>query len=115
MAFVYAVTVDLFFGERFDHALRQLGHQAQVVDLSAGPAPEALPAGVDLALIDLEAGPAALDLVRAARAAGVKVLAFGPHVDTDLRHAAQEAGADRVVTKSRLTASFADLLAVMLS
>lgn len=114
MAFVYAVTADLFFGERFEHALGHLGHRAQVVDLSAGPAPQALPAGVDLALIDLEAGPAALDLVRVARAAGVKVLAFGPHVDTALRHAAQEAGADRVVTKSKLTASFAELIASML-
>lgn len=114
MAFVYAVTADLFFGERFERALAQLGHQAQVVDLSAGPAPEALPGGVDLALVDLEAGPVALELVRTARAAGVKVLAFGPHVDTELRQAAEAAGADRVVTKSRLTASFADLLASML-
>lgn len=114
MAFVYAVTADLFFGERFEHALRQLGYQAEVVDLSAGPAPQALPESINLALIDLEAGPVALELVRTARAAGVKVLAFGPHVDTDLRHAAQEAGADRVVTKSKLTASFAELIASML-
>lgn len=114
MAFIYAVTADLFFGERFEHALRQLGHQAEVVDLSAGPAPSALPESINLALIDLEAGPVALELVRRARAAGVKVIAFGPHVDTDLRHAAQEAGADRVVTKSKLTASFPDLIASML-
>lgn len=111
MAFVYAVTADLFFAERFEQALRQLGHQAQVVDLSAGPAPGALPEGVNLALIDLEAGPVALALVRQARAAGVKVLAFGPHVDLDLHQAAREAGADRVVPRSKLTASFAELIA----
>lgn len=111
MAMIYAVTADLFFAERFERALQQLGHEARVVDLSAGGAPEGLPAGVQLALIDLEAGPVALDLIRAARAAGVKSLAFGPHVDTELRHAAREAGADQVVTKSRLTTSFAELIA----
>jgi DNA-binding NarL/FixJ family response regulator len=114
MAFVYAITADLFFAERFERALQQLGHRARVIDLSGGPAPEALPAGVDLALVDLEAGPAALELVRQARSAGVKVLAFGPHVDAERRQAAQEAGADRVVTKSKLTASFAQLIASML-
>ncbi|MFZ5815034.1 MAG: hypothetical protein ACOY93_06985 [Bacillota bacterium] len=114
MAFIYAVTADLFFAERFERALQQLGHQARVVDLSAGPAPGPLPEGTQLALIDLEAGPVALELVRAARAAGVKVLAFGPHVETELRHAAREAGADRVVTKSKLTASFGELIAGML-
>lgn len=110
MAFIFAVTADLFFAERFEHALRQLGHEARVVDLSAGPAPDALPGGTDLALIDLEAGPVALDLVQKARAAGVKVLAFGPHVDTELHEAARQAGADQVVAKSKLTRSLAELI-----
>lgn len=114
MAVIYAVTTDLFFGERLDRALNEMGHQPTVVDLSTGSAPEALPPGTALAIIDLEAGPVALEQVRAARQAGVKVLAFGPHVEVAARRAAEEAGA-QVVTKSKLTSSFADLVAAALA
>lgn len=107
MAVVYAVTTDLFFGERLERALQGMGHKTTVIDLSADPAPAALPQGVDLAIIDLEAG--ALEQVQAARRAGVRVLAFGPHVEVAARRAAEEAGA-QVVAKSQLTRSFEDLV-----
>lgn len=113
MADVYALTADLFFGERLEQALKQLNHQGRVVTLSDGPAPVSLPEGVQLVIVDLEAGEATIEAVRQAKTAGAKVLAFGPHVDLDLRRAAREAGADQVVTKSKLTASFAELVAAL--
>lgn len=113
MSFVYAVVNDLFFGDRIGNALQQLGYQSSVVDLSldtAGP----IPPGVNLVLADLEAGDAALETIRAAQARALPVLAFGPHTDLALREAALQAGATRVVAKSKLTSSFAELVADML-
>ncbi len=112
---IFAATADLFFGERIERALQQLGHESRVVDLSGEAPPDVLPVGTSLALIDLEAGAVAIDLVRAARAGGVRVLAFGPHVDLELRQSALDAGADRVVAKSKLTHSFAELVGDLLS
>lgn len=115
MAFIYAVTADLFFAERFERALQQLGHQVYMVDLSEGEPPATLPDGLQLALIDLEAGDVALAELTRAKAAGLKILAFGPHVEAERFRAAQAAGADRVVAKSKLTASFPELIAGLLA
>lgn len=109
MSAVLVVVNDLFFAERLGGALQHLGHQATVVDLSMDALPATLPA-VDLLLVDLEGGEPALAAVRAAKAAGMPVLAFGPHVELALREAALAAGASRVVAKSKLTASFPELL-----
>ena len=117
MAIVYALAADLFFAERLEKALQDLGHSPCVVDLSAGEDDPARdpdpPDGADLAIVDLEAGDAALALVRAARLRGIPVLAFGPHVDAEARRSADAAGA-RVVTKSQLTRSIAELVSDML-
>jgi DNA-binding response OmpR family regulator len=110
---VFAVVSDLFFGDRIEAGLKQLGYQGRVVDLSMEQAP-ALPAGADLVLVDLEAGAPALEVIRAAKSAGLPVLAFGPHTDLPLREKALAAGATKVVAKSKLTASFPDLLAELL-
>lgn len=113
MSFIYAVVNDLFFADRIENALQQLGHQAKVVDLSldgAGP----IPPGTNMVLVDLEAGEAALETIRAAKGNDLPVLAFGPHTDLALREAALQAGATRVVAKSKLTSSFPDLVADML-
>lgn len=112
---MYALTADLFFAERLERALAELGHAARVIDLSmdgtaAAGAVQEPPADADLAIIDLEAGEPALQQIRAARRNGTPVLAFGPHVDTASRQAAETAGA-RVVTRSQLTRSFAALVA----
>jgi hypothetical protein len=111
---IYAVCNDLFFAERLENALKQLGHTAHIDDLSLG-GPVTLPAGSALVLADLEAGAGALAIIREARQQGINVLAFGPHTDLALRQAGLDAGATQVVAKSKLTNSFADLVAGMLS
>lgn len=114
MSLVYAVVTDLFFADRITNALKQLGHEAEVTDISLGDAP-GLPSGANLVLIDLEAGEPAFAMISAARDAGLPVLAFGPHTELALRDEALAAGATRVVAKSKLTTSFAELVSALLT
>ncbi len=114
MSSLFVAVQDLFFAERLGSALRALGHQAQVIDLSLEAAPVFPAAGVALAIVDLEAGEPGLAVVRQAKAAGVPVLAFGPHTDLALRQGALAAGATRVVAKSKLTSSLGELVGDLL-
>jgi hypothetical protein len=60
-------------------------------------------------IVDLTAGEAAFELVRALRGNGsepgrdpdrrIAILAFGPHVETELFDGIKAAGADRVMTR----------------
>ena len=109
MAFLFVVVNDLFFADRLGGALRHLGHEGLVIDLSMDTLPE-VPAATNLAVVDLEAGEAGLQAIRDARQKGVPVLAFGPHTDLALREAGLAAGADKVVAKSKLTTSFPELI-----
>ncbi len=56
-------------------------------------------AGVDVVVVDLAAA-GSLDAVRAASAAGVRVVAYGRHTSTDLLAEARAAGAARVLARS---------------
>ena len=69
------------------------------------------PAG---AVVDLTA-PGALDRIGAAVAAGVPVLAYGPHVAADLLAAATRAGARRVVPRGRMMQHAGALMAELLA
>src|SRR2546426_759659 len=52
--------------------------------------------------------------IREARTAGLKVLAFGSHMDLEARAKALEAGAERVVANSKFTSDMPDLVKRML-
>lgn len=114
MANVLVVVNDLFFADRLANGLTSTGHAGQVVDLSMDPVPTIAP-GTELVIVDLEAGDPAFEIIRSARALQTPVLAFGPHTDTALRQQALDAGADRVVAKSKLTTNFGELIAAMTS
>jgi hypothetical protein len=80
---------DLLFGSKVQGALRAAGHQVVAADAAA-----------DVLVVDLTADAAArLDAVRAA---AVPTLAFYSHVEQDVRREAEEAGATRVVPRSRM-------------
>jgi DNA-binding response OmpR family regulator len=101
-AAVVVVVNDLMFEPRITDAVRALGMEARVAD-TAGAAEAALAASPALAIIDLQAsGIEAPVVVRAAKAAGAAVLAFGRHTDAAALRAAREAGADTVVARSQL-------------
>jgi hypothetical protein len=57
-------------------------------------------AGADVVVIDLARDPAAVASVRAALPT-TRIVAFGPHVDTDVLERAASDGADVVLPRSR--------------
>jgi hypothetical protein len=88
---------DLLFGSKVQGALRAAGHEVVAPDERA-----------DLLVVDLTADvEERLDL---ARRAGVPTLAFYSHVEQDVRQAAEEAGIDRVVPRSRMAREGAALV-----
>jgi hypothetical protein len=116
MAIIWTIVQDLFFGEALQSGLSGLGHQAALLDVSGGtPASLAVPTEAAALVVDLETGDLALSAIQLAKAAGVPVLAFGPHVDLALHEAARAAGADQVVPKSKLVRSFPDLVRQLLA
>jgi CheY-like chemotaxis protein len=104
---VLAVVTDLFFQSRIASAARAADRRALFVrSLSALERQRGT-----LALVDLDADLDVLAAIRALRAAGTgSIVAFGPHVDTDLRKAAKAAGADRVLAKSKFVSVLPDLM-----
>ena len=93
---IVAVVTDLFFQSRISTAARHTCREVRF-----------LPAGFGvveytLALVDLDATVDVLEAIRRLKAgSNAPVVAFGPHVDGAGRKAAREAGADRVLAKSR--------------
>ena len=63
----------------------------------------------DLVLVDLTL-PGAIEAVEQFAARGVRVIAFGPHVDRSGLLRAQQAGADEVLARSAFFAKLGDLL-----
>ena len=90
---------DLFFGVRIANALRTRGHAVEILGASAAVADRlgAPPLPV-LVIVDLAAGPEWDRIAPAAAAAGVPILAFGPHTDVAARRAAKAAGVARLVS-----------------
>ncbi|MDQ3326894.1 MAG: hypothetical protein M3506_00020 [Chloroflexota bacterium] len=107
---IFALVPDVFFGSRLSDSARSLGY-----DLRRVSTPEALLAALSgpqppLVIVDLS--HAAGHLPEIAAAAGqARLVAFGPHVDTEGQRAAREAGFHEVVPNSRLAREGAALLA----
>jgi hypothetical protein len=88
---------DLLFGSKVQGALRAAGHE---VVAPSEPA--------DLLVVDLTADVE--ERLDVARGAGVPTLGFYSHVEQDVRRAAEEAGIDRVVPRSRMAREGAALV-----
>lgn len=102
---VIALVTDLFFQSRISTAAR---HSNRAVRFLTA---ELETQGYALALVDLDAD---LDVLAAIRSlkdrSAAPVVAFGPHVDSAGRKAAREAGADRVLAKSRFVTELPTIL-----
>ena len=61
-------------------------------------------------IADLDAGDEAIGLIGQARGAGLRVLAFGPHVRKDLFQQARDAGASEVMTNGSFGADLPEVL-----
>lgn len=88
--------------------------EAAGLELAVWRNPGAVDAGLDagtpaVALVDLN-HPAAIEIIGRLAGVGVRVVAFGPHVDTEALRAAERAGAGEVMPRSRFFARLSDLL-----
>jgi len=90
---------------------------AEALDLPCRPirTPEMLEARLadaepKVLIADLDAGDEAIELIGQARAAGLRVLAFGPHVHKDLFQRARDAGAAEVMTNGAFSADLPEVL-----
>jgi hypothetical protein len=98
VARVAAIAPDLFFASKIDATLTAAGHEVSntVTD------------DAEVVIVDLD--NAAPD----AAPAGVPRLGFYSHVDVDKRRAAEAAGFDLVVPRSRMAREMPDLVATLL-
>jgi hypothetical protein len=80
---VLVVTRDLFFRGKLEGLIKSAGARVAAGEPAA------------LAVVELGSA-AALERVRELAAAGMRVIAFGSHVDADVLRAAREAGAEAV-------------------
>ena len=107
MARVVAFIPDLLFGSNVVGALSAAGHEVQLV--SDPGAAAASPA--DVVVVDLTADAAdRIARVSALDLEGARTLAFYSHVEADVRTAAEAAGFDLVVPRSRMNRDGAALV-----
>ena len=109
MALVALLCPDLLFGSKVEGALRAAGHE--VVPVTEPP----VAADAELLVVDLTAD--AEERIEAVRAAADRppALAFYSHVEQDVRQAADAAGFDKVVPRSRMAREGPALVESMLS
>jgi DNA-binding NarL/FixJ family response regulator len=95
VARVVAFIPDLLFGSNVVGALQAAGHE---VKLTAAPEADG-----DVLVVDLTADvPERIEAARHVIGPSMKSLAFYSHVESDVRAAAQAAGFDLVIPRSRM-------------
>lgn len=95
---------DLMFGSELQAISRKAGFRP----VTLRPGAE-LPAG-DILIVDLAARGDWETSIRTAVARNTPVVAFGPHVDTESRRKAKEAGASRVLSNGNLARDLPNIL-----
>ena len=107
MARVTAIAPDLMFASRIAETLGASGHD---VALAPAVAEARDLERADLLIADLDREPA-----DAVVGLGMPVLGFYSHTDVDVRRAAEAAGVDVVVPRSRMVREMPDLVERLLS
>jgi hypothetical protein len=105
VARIVAVTPDLLLGSKIEAMLQAAGHEVTLTPaLTEAPLDDA-----DLVVADLDAeGPAALAKL------GIPVLGYYSHVNADTKRAADVAGIDLTVPRSRLARELPQLVEQLL-
>ena len=111
MARVVAFIPDLLFGSNVLGALRAAGHEVALVG-DADALGRELP-GAEVLVVDLTVDAAGRIAVQ--RPPGVRTLAFYSHVEGGVRNAAEQAGFDLVVPRSRMAREGPALVARLLA
>ena len=106
MARVVAVAADLLLGSKVEATLSAAGHEVTLSPTLASAPLE----GAELIVADLEAAsPEAL------AGLGIPVLGYYSHVDAETKRAADAAGIDLAVPRSRLARELPELAAKLLA
>ena len=106
MARIVAVAPDLMFGSRIEGTLRSVGHDVTLSpSLSEAPLDDA-----ELLIADLE-----VENAEALVGLGMPVLGYYSHVDVETKEAAEAAGVDRVVPRSRMAREMTELVERLLA
>jgi hypothetical protein len=106
LARVLAYVPDLLFGSNVVGALQAGGHSVRLAS-QPGPVEE----GTDVLVVDLTADAVSrIERVRGVDRGGARILAFYSHVEADVRLAAEAAGFDLVVPRSRMAREGAALV-----
>jgi DNA-binding response OmpR family regulator len=116
---VLALEKDLFFSVKMRDTLRHHGMEVTTVrTLSAFEQRLTSTENEQPVLVIVNTATAGVDweaAIRAARARGLPVLAFGSHMDLEARAKALEAGAQKVVANSKFTSDMPGLVKRMLN
>jgi ribulose-5-phosphate 4-epimerase/fuculose-1-phosphate aldolase len=107
VARILAVAPDLMFASRIEATLGAAGH---TVVLAGSVAESAEVDGADLVVVDLDREPA-----EGVVSLGVPVLGFYAHLNVETREAAEAAGVDVVVPRSRMAREMPELVARLLA
>ena len=107
---------DLFFSVKIRDTLRHLNYETVVARSEDDFARKLAASAPSLAIINIAtAGVAWEQVIARAKAADVPVLAFGPHVDLEAQQQARQAGANRVVSNSKLAKDLPVIVGRMLA
>ena len=107
---------DLFFVVKVTEILKHAGYTTRVARRAEEFARELADQPPTVALVNTAArGVDWGAAIRSARAAGVPVVAFGPHVDLATQAEARTAGATRVISNSKLASDLPGILARILT
>ncbi len=106
MARVLSISTDLMLGSKVTETLTAAGHEVT----SSPSVQEAELEGIELAVADLDLGSA-----EALIGLGFPVLGYYSHVDVETKQAAEAAGVDLVVPRSRMARELPALAEKLLS
>ena len=105
MARIVAISADLLLGSKVEATLRAAGHEVTMAAAIDGADLD----GVELVVADLDATAA-----ESLAGRGIPVLGYYSHVDVETRRAAEAAGLDLVVPRSRMARELPALVAGLL-
>ncbi len=100
VARVLSISTDLMLGSKVTETLRAAGHEV----VSSAAIEETTWDGIDLIVADLD-----VENPEALVGLGMPVLGYYSHVDVETREAAEAAGVDLVVPRSRMARELPDL------
>jgi hypothetical protein len=101
VARIVVIAPDLMLGSRIEETLSTAGHDVTLVPSASGAPPDE----ADLLIADLEDVSA-----EAVVGQGVPVIGFYPHTNVELKQAAEAAGVDLVVPRSRMSREMQQLV-----